>query len=164
MLFLGITGVQAEVLDENFGTNGLVTTNVNPNLNSETALSLLVMENQKIIVGGTDNTNGFIVRYDENGTLDTTFQNNGILQLPVSSVLDFIAISANEYYFLAQKKGSELLQLLKYLMIKAKLSFNFLINGNPEFRSWKVGEKFWRCCNMSIEDILKKKQSGNYFI
>lgn len=106
VLFASVTS-QAQVLDETFGTDGLVTTDVNPNLNIETLQALLVLENQQILAGGTDNTNGFIVRYNQNGTLDTTFQNNGILQLPVMSILNFIQLSQTEFYILALKKGTD---------------------------------------------------------
>lgn len=110
-LWLGIVfsfcGLQAQVLDVTFGDNGLVTTNVHPTLNIESLQTLLVLENGQLLVGGTDNTNGYLLRYNTDGSLDTTFQNNGLLLLPVGNVIDLIPISDDAFYFLARKNGSD---------------------------------------------------------
>jgi uncharacterized delta-60 repeat protein len=95
--------LQAQVLDTTFGTNGLVTTNVHPTLNIETLQTLLVLENGQLLVGGTNNTNGYLLRYNTDGSLDTTFHDNGVLLLPVRAVVDLVTDSNNTIYLLAQK-------------------------------------------------------------
>lgn len=90
--------LQAQVLDTTFGMNGLVTTNVHPTLNIETLQTLLVLENGQLLVGGTNNTNGYLLRYNTDGSLDTTFHDNGVLLLPVRAVVDLVTDSNNTIY------------------------------------------------------------------
>lgn len=129
------TSLEAQVLDVSFGNNGLVTTNVNPSLNIESLQTMLLLENGKIVVGGTDNTNGYILRYNANGTLDTTFQNNGILLLPVGNVVDLIPIGEEAFYFLARKNGSD--GFTNFVVGKIDLNGNLLpdfgTNGLQEY-------------------------------
>jgi len=67
------------IIDTTFGTNGMVITNI---LSSEIqAYSINIQNDNKIIVGGTIFTNNysrtyfFIIRYNTNGTIDTSFAN-----------------------------------------------------------------------------------------
>jgi uncharacterized delta-60 repeat protein len=64
-------------LDLTFGTNGVVTTNTGDTVN----VVGTVIQNGKIIVAGTDTTTNSIVmvRYNSNGTPDTTFGTNGVV-------------------------------------------------------------------------------------
>ncbi len=61
-------------LDPSFGSNGLVTTAINGN-----AFSVAIQPaDGKIVVGGFLTSNAFLLlRYNTNGTLDTTFGSNG---------------------------------------------------------------------------------------
>jgi len=78
--FILIRYTSLGVLDSNFGTNGVVITDIGTNTWDE-AYSLQLQTQGKILVAGISNTNGnqdfTIVRYNNNGTLDTTFGNNG---------------------------------------------------------------------------------------
>jgi uncharacterized delta-60 repeat protein len=70
------------VLDTTFGTNGLVTTKVG--VRSDAPSALLLQPNGQIVMGGFEVAEGNIpgmmslVRYNANGTLDTTFGKGGI--------------------------------------------------------------------------------------
>ena len=70
------------VLDTTFGTNGLVTTKVGAR--SDAPSALLLQPNGQIVMGGFEVAGGNIpgmmslVRYNANGTLDTTFGKGGI--------------------------------------------------------------------------------------
>jgi uncharacterized delta-60 repeat protein len=65
-------------LDTTFNTTGLATANYG---GTETANAVAVMPNGKIVVAGTTNTLGnndiAVLRYNANGTLDTTFSSDG---------------------------------------------------------------------------------------
>ncbi len=62
-------------LDTTFGTNGYVSTNIS---GDDSAMCMLLQPDGKIIVaGGTNNGNANIVRYLNNGNLDTSFSADG---------------------------------------------------------------------------------------
>lgn len=63
-------------LDTTFGTNGVVTTQVSPFTNYVS--SLAIQPDGKIVAVGTGNGTMATVRYNINGTLDTTFNGTGI--------------------------------------------------------------------------------------
>ena len=79
------------ILDNTFGTNGKVTTVIG---HSESPQDIVIQGDGKIIVVGEANLGptpnspgtyiGFAVRYNSNGTLDTSFATNGIYKLTSS--------------------------------------------------------------------------------
>jgi uncharacterized delta-60 repeat protein/CSLREA domain-containing protein len=78
-------------LDDSFGGDGLVTTSINGSNTYGSALS--VQLDEKIIVSGQKgNINGFgdfvLVRYNEDGSLDTTFDSDGIVTTDFGSSND----------------------------------------------------------------------------
>ncbi|MFZ0547300.1 MAG: hypothetical protein WAM60_17780, partial [Candidatus Promineifilaceae bacterium] len=78
-------------LDDTFGTNGIVTTNLS---SSDIAREIAVQPDGKIVVGGSSEVNGdqdfIVVRYNSNGSLDTSFDGDGIVITPISSSTDEI--------------------------------------------------------------------------
>jgi uncharacterized delta-60 repeat protein len=72
-------------LDTTFGTNGLVTTFVDDGFGTSFASgkSVAIDSNGRIILGGSSNINNVgvfaLVRYNSNGSLDTTFGTNGLV-------------------------------------------------------------------------------------
>ena len=89
VLFLTIS-TQAAVgeLDCSFGTRGKTTTALG-GLSSDIALDVVVQPDEKVVVVGFRGTNSgpsdsVVIRYHANGTLDTSFDSDGILILPVS--------------------------------------------------------------------------------
>lgn len=95
-----VTGYTQE-LDIDFGNGGKVITNVNPSSNIEAINAIISLQNQKIIDAGSDNTNAFIIRYNNDGSIDGSFQNNGFLNLPFKTIVALFKKSENEIYFTA---------------------------------------------------------------
>jgi uncharacterized delta-60 repeat protein len=69
-------------LDSSFGTNGLVRSNLQP-MGESVALALKIQSNGRLLVAGRAGNNAAVVRYDTNGTLDSSFDADGML---ISSV------------------------------------------------------------------------------
>ena len=80
-ILLVSTNARAEggALDPTFGTNGVVVTDLGGS--SDTGLNIVLQTDGKIIMAGSGNT---IVRYNPDGTLDTTFGTGGKLTSVVS--------------------------------------------------------------------------------
>ena len=74
------SGIADGTLDTTFGTNGKVTTDIGRG-DHDYGRSVAVQSDGKIIVGGESTISGqmdfSVVRYNTNGSLDTTFGNNG---------------------------------------------------------------------------------------
>jgi uncharacterized delta-60 repeat protein len=98
-------------LDTSFGNDGLVTTDISGTLPSVTAV--IVQPNGQILVGGASGSgrrhvpsNTVLVRYNSNGSLDTTFGTGGIVQEPTAvgaplamaqlSNGDYLAVTGNQ--------------------------------------------------------------------
>ncbi len=73
-------------LDISFDTTGKVTTNLGGTY--DVAYAVTLQNNGKIIVAGEDNSRFGLVRYNTNGTRDTTFGTNGIVSTGFSSLND----------------------------------------------------------------------------
>jgi len=91
-LMANISFTQNGILDVNFGTNGIVKTDIN---NLFDAFSAVTVQNDgKIIVIGhtstasTANKESIIVRYNADGSLDTSFGTNGIIIAAFSTAFD----------------------------------------------------------------------------
>lgn len=104
--FLTITivntaGAQAGSLDNSFGSSGKVTTDLGATASSF-GYAMAIQADGKILVAGKNyvsSTNDFaLVRYNTNGTLDNTFDTDGIVSsdfFTASSVANCIAIQAD---------------------------------------------------------------------
>lgn len=68
-------------LDATFGTAGIVTTGIGT---TALANSVTLQNNGQIIVAGTCDTGAVIVRYNIDGSIDTSFGTNGIVNFPTS--------------------------------------------------------------------------------
>lgn len=80
-------------LDNTFGTNGIVTTDVGLS-SSDRIYSLAIDSNGKIVVAGYADIAAVVARYNTNGTLDYTFGTNGITTTaPASGIPYFIALA-----------------------------------------------------------------------
>ena len=69
-------------LDTSFGSAGKVITNLG---GTDTAYSVSVQANGKIIVAGSSSNNFALVRYNSNGTLDTDFNTTGIITTDIGT-------------------------------------------------------------------------------
>ena len=63
-------------LDPNFGTDGIVITDVG---DLDFCESVLIQPDRKIVIAGTSDENIAVIRYNTDGTLDNTFGDNGIV-------------------------------------------------------------------------------------
>lgn len=95
MLALAATvmlNAQAGTLDPDFNGNGIVTGSYSDGNDSTEAL--VIQEDGKIIVGGTaplgNNRQMSMSRYNSDGTLDTSFGDNGVVLLSTSFVKSYI--------------------------------------------------------------------------
>ncbi|MEH2053294.1 putative Ig domain-containing protein [Nostoc sp.] len=86
-------------LDTSFGGAGKVITNIGSNT-TDTAYSVSVQANGKIIVAGSSSGNFALVRYNSNGTLDSDFNTNGII------TTDIGAKTTDNAYALTQHDGT----------------------------------------------------------
>ena len=77
-------------LDTSFGAGGLVTTSVAPGTNDDFAFAIAIQPDGKLVVAGDANMGGAtgwdsaVVRYDSDGTVDTTFGSAGEVITPVA--------------------------------------------------------------------------------
>ena len=78
-LSFGTLYAQNGTLDLTFGTNGLVTTA--SNLDQEVFYSIIEVDNDKILAAGGADYVATLIRYNQNGTIDTSFGTNGVLEL-----------------------------------------------------------------------------------
>ena len=112
-------------LDASFGVNGLVTATYSPTSN-ESANSLAIQTDGKIVVSCRNGSNAGVVRFNSNGSLDNSFGNNGMTsnqmlsftsayssamaiqndgKILISGSLLWMASSGPSYYFLARYTG-----------------------------------------------------------
>ena len=75
-------------LDNTFGTNGIVTTSINSTSNDR-AFSVALQSDEKIVAAGSsfNGTNSVfaLLRYNTNGSLDNTFDNDGIVTTAIGT-------------------------------------------------------------------------------
>lgn len=90
-------------LDTTFDSDGKVTTDIGPN---DDALSIAIQSDGKIIIGGGSDASGSLettlIRYNSNGSLDTTFNSDGI------ALIDF-AISNDAAYSVAIQSDEKII-------------------------------------------------------
>jgi uncharacterized delta-60 repeat protein len=100
------------VLDTTFGTGGLVTTQVGTRPDAPSAM--LLQPNGQIVMGGFEDGPGrnvpgmmSMVRYNSNGSLDTTFGTGGIsLVMPVLLGPETLALLSNGDYLAVGENGN----------------------------------------------------------
>ncbi|MBL0343647.1 MAG: T9SS type A sorting domain-containing protein [Bacteroidetes bacterium] len=82
-------------LDTTFDTDGIVTTDVGPI--SDVGSAVTIQSDGKILVAGyihlSTNTSVGLLRYNTNGSLDTTFDSDGIVATPIGTFHDDIGYS-----------------------------------------------------------------------
>lgn len=94
---LHIFGQAPGTLDTSFGVDGIVSTTV---AGFSYSASLALQADEKIIVGGYEASKLYCIRYNNDGSIDTTFGNNGIASYNAvvgsSFYISTIAIQANQ--------------------------------------------------------------------
>ncbi|MBC7554100.1 MAG: hypothetical protein H7257_08980, partial [Taibaiella sp.] len=82
---------QSSFLDPSFGSGGQVISNFGGTLNGYFRTSVLLPDH-KIIAAGWGGGNAIAIRYNENGTIDSTFAVNGVFTGPVTGRISSIAL------------------------------------------------------------------------
>jgi uncharacterized delta-60 repeat protein len=86
------------ILDSSFGFDGIVTTSFT--LTSDDVIYAVAIDsNEKIVVVGKSDDDIAVARYNEDGTLDLSFDSDGMLKTDLSSHVDIaydVAIDAND--------------------------------------------------------------------
>jgi uncharacterized delta-60 repeat protein len=81
-------------LDTSFGSGGKVTTNFDSEVGNDCAYAMKIDQNGKIVVVGTRQNQKFaVVRYNTDGTLDTTFGGTGYITTDIPDTSPDIAYS-----------------------------------------------------------------------
>jgi len=121
------TLAQAGSLDLSFDTNGIVTTSIGTGFNS--AYSLAIQADDKILAAGMSYNNSHfnftLIRYNANGSLDTTFNTDGIVITPIGPY------DAYSYSVALQSDGKILLAGTSYDSAKNYFALvRYLSNGS----------------------------------
>lgn len=98
VLFIGSLYAQDGILDNTFGSNGIIITDVSPGLD-DIGYSVIVKDNGKFIITGyavNDNGNKdfTLVQYNQDGVIDSSFGDNGIVLLDINGTNDYAFASA----------------------------------------------------------------------
>ncbi|MGF1933640.1 MAG: putative Ig domain-containing protein [Nostoc sp. ChiQUE02] len=95
-------------LDTSFGSNGIVTTDIGSKT-TDTAYSVSVQADGKILVAGSSSSNFALVRYNSNGSLDTDFNITGkvITNLGSTDIAYSVTVQADGKIILAGRRGSD---------------------------------------------------------
>ena len=72
-------------LDTTFGNNGVVTTDIGSNGDSDHGRSVVIQQDGKIVTAGYTDSGFALARYTISGTLDTSFGNSGIVTTSIGS-------------------------------------------------------------------------------
>lgn len=75
-------------LDNSFGTNGIVTTDISSS--DEEGRSVAIQEDEKIVVAGTNGTHFIVVRYLSTGEPDNTFGTSGTVTTRLGTSTSFV--------------------------------------------------------------------------
>lgn len=93
-----LSHAQSGTVDTTFGNDGVVTTAVHPNYNM--AETSLVQSDGKILVAGSAGSPSTyqmaVARYNTDGSLDTSFGDDGTLRFPVGAVKSFVMDMAQQ--------------------------------------------------------------------
>nr|MDZ8046441.1 DUF4347 domain-containing protein [Nostoc sp. DedQUE02] len=94
--------------DNSFGTNGIVTTDIGSNT-TDTAYSVSVQTDGKILVAGSSGSNFALVRYNSDGSLDTDFNITGKVTTDFGStdIAYSVTVQADDKIILAGKRGND---------------------------------------------------------
>jgi uncharacterized delta-60 repeat protein len=133
-------------LDTTFGANGLVDTPVGPR--TANPGSLLLQPNGQIVMAGLEGGNGekptnpnnipnmvALARYNANGSLDTTFGNDGVVLLNIASVfqgIEQIALLTSGDYLIVSEFGAPVTaQLSSTGVLQSSVTGGTIVNTTP---------------------------------
>ena len=112
--------------DPAFGGNGIVTTDIN---GYDVATDVALQDDGKIIVVGGNNDDGVMIRYNADGTLDTSFGSSGIVTQTLGVMYPFSSVAlGNDKILVAGKAdngGDQDFVLLRYNASDGSLDTTF---------------------------------------
>lgn len=116
-------------VDSNFGTNGIVYLNLDP-YTDDVIQNLHEQSDGKLIATGVGNNQGVIVRFLSDGTIDSTYDGDGIKTVGHETRVSLLQqndklVTANNYL----NGGGQDIKLVRY-NVDASLDTTFGINGN----------------------------------
>jgi|CXWL01.1.fsa_nt_gi uncharacterized delta-60 repeat protein len=117
-----------EMLDPNFGTNGIVMSGFE-GINNYTNRVILQTDGKIIIAGNYQNSLPFIARYNNNGMVDTSFGTNGSLTPTIGAFSGSrIAIQSDGKLIVAGSSNGSF-AVARYVSNGTSLDSNFGVNG-----------------------------------
>jgi uncharacterized delta-60 repeat protein len=134
------------LLDTTFGTNGLVDTPVGPRIADPG--SFLLQPNGQIVMAGLEGGNGekptnpndipnmvALVRYNANGSFDTTFGNDGVVLLNIASVFQGIEqialLTSGDYLIVSEFGAPATAQLSSTGVLQSSVTGGTIVNTIP---------------------------------
>ena len=131
LLFFALAiSAQDGALDASFGTNGIQIVPTISYLNDMTTDS-----NGKIIISGGQNGNILIYRYNTDGTLDNTFENDGMKEIALGTSLSngvSVAVDSNNNIFIATNFYGK---IIKLNAIDGSFDNSFGVNGIATYQT-----------------------------
>ncbi len=121
-------------LDANYGTNGSVSLNI-PFLQPTSGYISWVARQPdgKIILVGNDNNDGLVARFNDNGTLDTSFGNGGVsrpnINPAANDIVTSVAVQTDGRILIAGSTAGSKLFLLRY-QFDGVPDLTFGVNGS----------------------------------
>ena len=116
--------------DPTFGNNGVVRINI---MYDDIFYAVHLQSDGKILAAGTANNLGYIYRFLENGTPDSTFGSNGSVSISVgwaTIIKDIATAGENDIYLAGQLAGSSADGFLTKLHSNGSINTFFGLNGN----------------------------------
>ena len=93
-------------LDTTFDTDGIVTTHMSPALEKDRAYAVVVQGDGKLVVVGAASADLGMVRYNADGSLDTTFDTDGIVTVTDYRGVD-VALESDGKIVVAGERGND---------------------------------------------------------
>lgn len=149
--------------DNSFGVNGIVTTDL---LNTDDdANSVVIQDDGKILVAGRRDSVGIsygfvVVRYNDNGTIDSSFGNNGLITMGVQKVSQYykacIGLQTDEKIIVGYTKKNN---------SKSNIHVQrFNKDGSPDSLFGKSGKAIIDICQFDVAKDLKIQKDDKIVI
>jgi uncharacterized delta-60 repeat protein len=145
-------------LDSSFGLNGKVVTDVG---NSDQILSLAIQPDGKIVAAGEQNPYGCVVRYNVNGTVDSTFGTNGVAFTGAFTTVSVKLLLNGDIVTVGyggDPDSSDVGVNMCFVVHK------FLSNGKTDLSFGKHGDTYIYFYNQLASQPMDMAVNGNYII
>lgn len=87
VVYTNLSIAQSVTLDNSFGSTGIVTTNIGGQAYGN---SIAIQNDGKIIIGGGSDDDFVLVRYNSDGSMDSSFDNDGIVTVDFNNHRDIV--------------------------------------------------------------------------